>query len=300
MRSQLKRTIEILLVRGGPAWIARRLGSSRDLILAYHNIVPNDYPEEGDRSLHLPRARFAEQLDQLAGCYEVVPLESMLTSRERRQARVAITFDDAYLGAVTIGVDELANRGLSATIFVVPGLLGGRSFWWDALADAAPGGLPADLRRTALGELRGRDESVREWAARLGRTEQRVGEYSRSATLEDLERAAGYSGISLASHSWSHPNLASLPPDELGDELDLPLRWLRQRFSSVIDWLSYPYGLASPVVEEAAATAGYRAALRINGGRMPARPASLYALPRINVPSRLTAEGLALRAAGLC
>ncbi len=300
MRSQLKRAVEVLLVRGGAAWVARRLGAGRDLILAYHNILPDDLPIAGDRSLHLPRRRFAEQLDLLVKTSDVVPLEQLLNVQGRqRRPRVAISFDDAYSGAVTIGIRELVSRGLPATIFVAPAMLGGRSFWWDAFADPPPGGLPDELRRMALRELRGQDGMVREWAARNGRSEQPLNSHYKSATLDELEAAAAYSRLSLASHTWSHPNLAMLQMAELGDELEKPLRWLRERFDSVIDWLSYPYGLASADVESAALAAGYAAAVRIDGGRLASQPANRLALPRINVPSQLTVHGLALRAVGL-
>ena len=300
MRSQLKRSVEVLLVRGGAAWVARRFGAGRDLILAYHNILPDDVPIAGDRSLHLPRRQFAEQLDLLMKMYDIVPLEQLLDVQgQRRRPRIAISFDDAYNGAVTIGVGELVSRELPATMFVAPAMLGGRSFWWDAFADPPPGGLPNELRRMALRELRGQDGVVREWAARNGRSEQPLGSHYKSATLDELEAAAEYSHLSLASHTWSHPNLAMLRIAELGDELEKPLHWLRERFDSVIDWLSYPYGLASADVESAALAAGYAAAVRIDGGRLAAQPANRFALPRINVPSQLTANGLALRVVGL-
>src|SRR5438034_7041605 len=38
----------------------------------------------------------------------------------------------------------------------------------------------------------------------------------------------------------------------LHDALPISLDWLRQRFSSVIPWLTYPYGFATPAVAAAA------------------------------------------------
>src|SRR3989442_215498 len=104
----------------------------------------------------------------------------------------------------------------------------------------------------------------------------------------------------LASHTWTHPNLVQLPPAELEDELRRPLAWLRQRFERVIPWLSYPYGLASRAVEAAAAAAGYTAALVLEGGWCAPGRVRRYAVPRHGVPRDLSVNGFVLCTSGLC
>ena len=154
----LREAVGSLLVHTGVDRVARFLARRRCAILAYHNIVPDGTRPGGDRSLHLERSRFAAQLDLLTDAVDVVPLEALIRSdaEDRGRPRIAVTFDDAYRGAVTLGVDELAKRELPATIFVAPGLVGGRTLWWDELAGRGEGGLPPDVRRRALGEFRGR------------------------------------------------------------------------------------------------------------------------------------------------
>ena len=61
--------------------------------------------------------------------------------------------------------DELAKRGLPATIFVAPARIDGHVFWWDALS-ANDGALDRGVRDHALNHLAGADEPVRAWAAR--------------------------------------------------------------------------------------------------------------------------------------
>jgi peptidoglycan/xylan/chitin deacetylase (PgdA/CDA1 family) len=119
------------------------------------------------------------------------------------------------------------------------------------------------------------------------------------AAEQELRDAAAVPGITFGSHSWSHPNLIALNPAEIHYELIEPLHWLRERFDNVVPWLAYPYGLSSEVVRQAAAAAGYMAALRVSGGWLPKEPLSRYALPRFNVPSGLSNDGFALRTAGL-
>src|SRR5690606_35559597 len=102
-----KSTVETLLIRSQLPSLIRRVRPS-DLILAYHNVVPEGESAAGDRSLHLPVADLRSQLDRLTRTHDVVPLASLLDPGvERNRPRVAITFDDAYRGAITCGVDEL-------------------------------------------------------------------------------------------------------------------------------------------------------------------------------------------------
>jgi peptidoglycan/xylan/chitin deacetylase (PgdA/CDA1 family) len=271
-------------------------------VLAYHNIVPGGERSGGDASLHLRQDRFAEQLDLLASSCNVVPLVDLLTPASATgRPRVAITFDDAYRGAVTVGVAELAARGLPATIFVAPAFVGGRSFWWDALADERTGSLLAETRELALRDLRGEDERVRAWAALNGLPATEPPLHSVGATEQELAQAIQTPGITLGSHSWSHPNLSRLTEAELIGELERPIRWLRSHFASVVPWISYPYGLSSPEVERCAASAGYEGGLRVEGGWMDATPTlgNLFSLPRLNVPAGLSVDGLRIRLSGL-
>ena len=151
MRRGLKHLVERGLVWSGAPRAALVSHRSRTLILAYHAIVPTDESPAGDASLHLPQAKFAAQLDALARTHDVVPLADALAPplASTTRPRVAVTFDDAYQGAVRAGVLELVRRGMPATIFVPPGLLGGQRFWWDVLAPANGGELE-DRKSTRL------------------------------------------------------------------------------------------------------------------------------------------------------
>ena len=83
------------------------------------------------------------------------------------------------------------------------------------------------------------------------------------------------------------------------EELDRPLAWLRERFERVIPWLSYPYGRWSDSVAAAARRAGYRAALRVDGGWYRGGVGDLYSVPRLNVPAGVSGNGFSLRLGGL-
>lgn len=297
-RQLLKAAVEQGLLRSGLAGVSGRLRRADVLILAYHNVVPEGEHVVGDSSLHLPRGVFAAQLDALLETSDVVPLDQALSARTGActRPRVAITFDDAYRGAVQAGVEELAARGLPATIFVPPALLDDGIFWWDALTPADMPGLAQSVRDDALRRMAGKGSVI---LASAAADTSRIPPFARGATEAELRRAAATPGITLASHSWSHPNLAALAPAELEEELTRPLAWLRERFDDVLPYLSYPYGLASRAVERAAEAAGYRAALRIDGGWLRDGSPNRYAIPRLNVPAGISDAGFRLRCAGL-
>jgi peptidoglycan/xylan/chitin deacetylase (PgdA/CDA1 family) len=215
-----------------------------------------------------------------------------------RRPQAVITFDDAYEGALTVGVEELVKRGLPATIFVAPGLFG-TTLWWDKLASRTRGVLPSAARRHTLEALGGKKEPILRWAG-VAQDPAREAYQPRIGTEAQVMAAACRPGISLGAHSWSHPNLTTLTESELELELSRPLKWLRLRGSGGAPWLAYPYGLYNEAVESAAASAGYLGALRIDGG-LASRSHRLgcTALPRINIPSGLSDEGFRLRVIGL-
>lgn len=279
--------------------LARRRGDV--LVLAYHNVVPDGAAATGDQSLHLPQLAFARQLDSLLQTHDIVPLRELFAPPKGARPRVVITFDDAYTGALTAGLAELAKRGLPATFFVTPTFTGGGTFWWDEIADPRLGCVPAHHRDHCLNVLQGRTPAVLQWAVGAGIARNEIPDHQRGASDQQLAHAAAVPGITLASHTWSHANLAALTRGEIEEELERPMTWLRERFELPLPWVSYPYGLFSPEVEDAARRLGYQGGLRVDGGWLSATVGGVqkFALPRLNVPSGLTQRGFELRAAGL-
>lgn len=300
-RARSKTVVERGLVASGLPAVSRRSRRHGVAILAYHNIVPTTVRIEGDGSLHLPVDAFAAQLDALRETHDVVPLAAVLDERQTagRRPRAVLTFDDAYRGAVTAGIGEVVKRGMPATIFVAPAFVGGRFFWWDLFTPAGNAAQAEAFRREALEECRGEDDAVHRWAQKRGHRMRRLPEEAACASYDELRAAAARPGITVASHSWSHPNLRRLAREELEDELARPLLWLGERFDPVLPVLSYPYGLSSPAVERITAAAGYRAGVTIGGGWMSRPLLNPYALPRLNIPAGLSQAGFLLRTAGL-
>lgn len=297
----IKSLVERSLVSTGVSAMVRKRRVGQTLVLAFHNIVPHGEAAMGDRSLHLPQRQFAHLLDSLAETHDVVPLTRVLEPpADPRRPRISITFDDAYAGAVGVGVEEIVKRGLTATIFVTPSFVDGGTFWWDEVADPTTGEVPAALREHCLWALEGCTDAVRSWGDAAGLARYAVPEHQRGATQQEISRAAENHGITIGNHSWSHTNLAALAPEKLAKELLQPMSWMRDRFKAVIPWVSYPYGLHSERVERAAHEAGLEAGMRVEGGWMSEpHDQRRYQLPRLNIPSGLTLAGFQLRTSGL-
>jgi len=118
------------------------------LVLMYHSVEPYDadpyqvtvHPRRFDRQLRWLRGR---------GLRGVSMNELLLARREGRAAGlVGLTFDDGYADFVTEVLPALARHGFGATVFVLPGALGGHNSWDD------PGPRKSlmtadDVRRTA-------------------------------------------------------------------------------------------------------------------------------------------------------
>jgi peptidoglycan/xylan/chitin deacetylase (PgdA/CDA1 family) len=299
VRRILKSRIERALSSAPISRIARDRIRGKRLILAYHGIVPHGESPAGERALFVSQRNFTEQLDAVGAIADVVALDRLDAPGDGRP-RVAITFDDAYRGAVNEGIGELVKRGFPATIFVAPARLNGHVFWWDALAHGSPE-LDKTVREHALHRLGGSDELVRTWASKIRlELSDALPAYAQTATLPELQRAVRHPGITVGSHSWSHANLAALDEVEVASEIERSRDWLRANFGDrAISWIAYPYGLDSDRTHQVASSAGYTGGLRIGGGWHNLAEGSAFARPRLNVPGSLSIAGFRARMLGV-
>ena len=302
LRGPLKAGIEKAAVRSG---LPRLLGYRRRferLVLAYHNVVPDGEIAWGEGSLHITESLFRHHLDVLQRVATIVPLERFFRAEghEPDGPFVAITFDDGYRGAVTVGAGELARRDLPATYFVTPGLSSEDGFWWDRMAQSEGGSLDEELREQCLQALAGQQARVLEWADSTGRARQVAPNFACPADHRELQTLTSRGHFQLGCHTWTHPNLRRLSSVERQQEFRRCRDWITEATGEPPEVLSYPYGLESPSVRADAAAAGHRHGFRISGGWLPrAGSGEELALPRLNIPAGLSPEGLRLRLAGL-
>jgi peptidoglycan/xylan/chitin deacetylase (PgdA/CDA1 family) len=275
-----------------------RRHSGHVLVLAVHNVVPDEAPPVGEGTVHMGRTTFRRIVEWLLRCCDPVALHDIDPEEQSARPRFAVTFDDAYRGTITLALPDLVRLGVPATVFVPTAFVGDRDFWWDALADPKRG-LDPNIREHVLNELEGDDRAAREWARSKGYAIRRVPPLWRCATLDELQRAASSPGISLACHSANHLALDRLSSDALRHELLEPIRWFETHGLPFERVLAYPYGFSTPLVQREAGKAGYQSAWLAEGGWScsPADPP--HARPRLSVRADAAVRATVLRIAEL-
>lgn len=157
------------------------------------------------------------------GPVRVVSLNELVALPDSAHA-VALTFDDGLASLATDAAPVLADHGLPATVFVVTQRVGGDNRW----RAAPPGAVP---RFPLL-----------DWGG-LGRLVER--------------------GMTMGSHTRSHPRLTRCGDAELADELAGAAEDIRRELGLRAGVLAYPYGdvdrrvvaAARPVYDLACTTA---------------------------------------------
>ena len=284
----------------GIATLARRLRQGA-LVLCYHNVVPaaDGEPSFGDPGLHLSINRFTVQVEWLKDHYCVIPLRELvarLAAGRSLRGLAAITFDDAYAGALTLAWPLLRELGLPATMFIVAGAPGrGAPFWWDHPAivkDDAPG-----TRRRRLFTLHG-DRTLILNSAGAGEATALPATHL-PAHWQALRRAgtAG-AGLELGAHTLTHRTLTGMSDRDLQQEIEQSRDVIEDHVGMRPDSFSYPYGIWDARVLTATRRAGYRAAVTLEFGlNMP--DTDPLALNRVNVPASISGAAFASWAAGL-
>lgn len=299
MRDRAKSAVEYATSFPGFVRAMERIRRKDIAILAYHNVIPDSERLTGERPLHIPFTAFQRHLDVLEDYVTVCSLKEVLQADgtdTSNRLRVALTFDDAYSGALTVAVPELVRRGLPATIFAAAGLLNSPVFWWDAYDFSA-----TERSEICLVALRGDGEAISSWlhANNSGRDEKLPGPSQRPGTTRELRAAAALPGIDIAGHSYSHLNLSVLTRAEVESELQRCMDRLDSLEVDPLPFVAFPYGLSSPVVKEVLQAGPMEAALAISGGAFrPGRQDQLE-IPRLPVPAQASAQNLMLRILGL-
>lgn len=304
-RGSVKSCVEKVLVNSGICRFARYLRSGDRAILCYHNVIPEGRAAGGETSLHIREESFRSHLEALKDTHRFVSLKDLLSSDKGSPAegiKTAITFDDAYRGALTVGVETARGYDIPVTVFVAPGLLGGSGFWWDILSSATDSGLDPDVRARALEDARGEAATVLDTFGDGDIQSMAMGlpEHLRPATRELLDRASEVPGVTVASHTWRHLDLTACSTETLLKELQHPHAWLADRYGQAyLPCLAYPYGRYNEHVVRIASRV-YDWGFRVEGGLWTRNGLdSRFRLPRINVPDKLSSNGLLLRSSGL-
>jgi peptidoglycan/xylan/chitin deacetylase (PgdA/CDA1 family) len=292
--------------------IERRL-PGRAAVLGYHRVAG---VEVDPWELAVTPRHFAEHLTVLQEIGMVRPLDELLGESAigrvaARRARFAVTFDDGYLDNLEAAVPILERFQTPATVFIAPGLLDRRSFWWDVLAELVLGsGLDAHRVLSAAGASDALDGAVAPTGPIGSRTvhdllrSQLIRRHvdaievaldglaaalgfelpvpdGRPMTTTELTALAAHPLISIGVHSMTHPRLPDLPPGEVRQEIDVAAHHLDKLLGTQRRVLAYPYGASSPDVVRVAADLGFDHAVTTESRWLRRRGEALTA-PRLH------------------
>jgi peptidoglycan/xylan/chitin deacetylase (PgdA/CDA1 family) len=236
------------------------------VVLLYHRVakLAND-PE----LLAVTPDNFRRQMHHLKATVPVVRFEADWS--ELARPAVAITFDDGYADNLVEALPILEEVGLPATFFISTGTIGtAQQFWWHelehlilgkphlpasfALNDQRPTrtwstGTQAERRQFYYGMVRLINEvdagqrdrlllKLRRWAG----SETEPASLHRTMTVDELQRLAASSGVTIGAHTVTHTRLSALSEEAQREEIVSSKRQLEIWLNRELTVFSYPFG----------------------------------------------------------
>lgn len=217
-------------------------------------------PCERFDQLSVTPARFEQQMQWLARSCQVVSLaDAVAQLQAARPARpcVAITFDDGYRDNLVHALPVLQRLGLPATVFVTT-----------AFCDQA-------MRHPRYPSEDG--QLHLDW--------------------HEVRALAAAPGITIGSHTLTHPYLQRVSPEQARAEIADSRRRIEQQIGRPVEFFCYPSGDVGPRELAGASAAGYRASVTVHPGLN--RPGiDLQALRRTEITQNDGRLDFALKLAG--
>jgi len=297
----------------GLNWLCSR-ARNRSGVLLYHRVAAAD--DRDPFRLCVAPGNFERQMASLAESGGALALDEFVDRWRRgclERGSVVVTFDDGYIDVLDTALPILERYGIPATLFVTTGDLG-EPFWWDRLAAMVYGAprlperpeiwfgegrsLPvAGLSREQVYEqlhamLGGLGKATREEAfaalgAALG-----VGAAAglpRSASPDELRRAARHPLLTLGAHTETHSRLTDLDYAGQLREIGASAERVAEISGSAVKAFSYPFGLRGRDYDantiRAARAAGIDWAFAANRNAVTERT-SPFEIPRIWIHDR--------------
>lgn len=244
-------------------------------VLAYHRIAePNSAPAIDDRNISATPSVFCEQMRYVARHCRCVSMPEVLDAIERRRKlprrAVLITFDDAYRDFAEAAWPILNQFRLTATVFVPTAFPDHpeRVFWWDRLhqafmatlrvapLDTPAGRLPMANASQRMNSLRAVQQYVvsvaNEQAIKLvDALCEELGEQKQFESYVmswNQLRELAACGVTLGSHTRTHPLATWLSPEQARDEIRGSQQDLKREIGTALPIFCYPNGNHSEVV----------------------------------------------------
>lgn len=260
---------------------------------------------------------FALGVRTLQKRYQIVSLDAavaMLTGRSNWKSRcVVLTFDDSLHCLLPTAARWLATKQLNATFFLSTEVIDQqRPYWWKRLERAVTASKPRKIRAklsdgtnldidssdglNSLAPLKRALKLLPAAEIELIVTdfEQQFGgstpsnctddPYARILSWADVRELASL-GMTIGSHTVSHPNLSILTHDQARSELIESRERIQLMAGVPCEHLCYPYGAYSARVSEMARDVGYQSAVTTDSPGWNYRDTDLFSLRRFAMPA---------------
>lgn len=281
-------------------------------VLTYHRVdEPAAHPDRYPGLISATPKNFEQQINYLASHYHVVSMQDLLDTVQHRKVlpprSVLLTFDDAYDDFAKYAWPALKRHNLPVTLFVPTAYPDDaeRVFWWDRLhqavnsvaerqsIDTPLGLLPvatAQQRRQTYKRLRDHVKALPH-ATAMALTNRIFDDLgvvgARQAVLGwDALRQLAKEGVTLGTHTRTHPLLNRVSPEELRAEVVDSLGDLQREIGATPPFFAYPSGGFDDQVVRTLREEGVLLAFTTVYGVNDLRSLDPLRIRRINVGSR--------------
>ncbi len=258
---------------------------------------------------------FENGLDSLLRRYSVISLDQAVDMWEGRAdwraGCVVLTFDDSLACLLSTAARALAERELSGTFYLSTEVIdSGRTYWWKRLENAvvnaeaviAEARMPSGTRIPVIPHLGLRgiselktelkllpseiiEEIVDDVSVQLASRSPTGRDDPYSAILSwDGAREMAALGMTIGSHTVTHPNLSLLRNEDALAELSDSKRRIEGQLQKECRHVCYPYGAQTEETLNLAREAGYCSAVTTEAPGWNGKRPDLFGLRRFAMP----------------
>lgn len=297
------------------------LNGKRLLILTFHRVSKND-KITGLPTISITHENFKSLLKFLKKRYSIISLKDYLQTIKNGTKLddncLILSFDDCYKDILDNALPVLKKYNMPAILFApIKAINEGEYFWWDVFylqvtrsdkvqfeksnhADSTLNHFLQWIERVSSEPPRNKIRAMAEFIEALQKAPQHIRSSVTEIIIEtyksqqknqnsipqimqweDIE-GIYTQGFEIGSHTVSHRFLASLPDEEVIEELTESKQKLENSLAEKITCFCYPGGKYNKKTVELVKQAGYQCAVTTNPG-LNATDSNLFELKRINI-----------------
>lgn len=318
MTKKWKKWIYKLFYKVGVNGVVQRVrprGGRWLYVLAYHRVCPPERePLLGRNLISAAPDQFEAQMQLISLKYHPVTSGDVLSAVDQDRSlprdAVLVTVDDGYRDFLEVVFPIVKRYGIQPVLFVSTLYIERGMFWWDRLAWAVRNTQVTAIE-TPLGPISLGTEAEREGAVRLLSKYVRQHDFERAkkqieSLCEELApgmlgkdhrifltwdelRALASSGVTIASHTHTHPILSHISLENARRELRISQELIEDKIGHSVPIFAFPDGRPYSMNAQLLRllrSEGFKLAFTRVEGRARLEPSNLLQLPRIGVSHR--------------